>query len=322
MDSQNNLRPVISIVCPVFNEAQCIREFAGKLLQTLETLEGFLFEVIFIDDGSTDDSMGLLVGLAKEDERIKVIELSRNFGKEAALTAGFDFATGDAIISMDSDMQHPPNVIPKILQKWQEGGDIVIASRTNKKIDSQLHSAIRNLFYKIHNRLSTVQLSKNSGDFRLLNRDATEALKLLPERQRFMKGLFSWIGFKTDFVEYEVQDRLAGTTKFTRIRLWNLALEGITSFSTVPLKIWSYLGLVGASLSIIYASYIIFRTVTSGIEVPGYASLFTVILFFGSIQLIGIGVLGEYIGRIYLETKQRPIYLTRRVLNTNKPPKA
>jgi glycosyltransferase involved in cell wall biosynthesis len=222
-------------------------------------------------------------------------------------------AKGDAVIPIDADLQDPPELIPQMIAAWKDGADVVLAKRINRDSDSYLKKQSAKLFYRFFNRLSPVQIPENVGDFRLMNRQSVDAVKALPEHQRFMKGLFSWVGFKTVTLEYTRAPRLAGKTKFSGWKLWNFALDGITSFSTIPLKIWTYMGLVGALLSILYGFFIISRTLIYGIEVPGYSSILVAILFFGSLQLISLGVLGEYLGRIYLESKQRPLYFIRRV---------
>ena len=266
-----------------------------------------------MDDGSTDSTLSELIELTKKDTRFHILEFSRNFGKEAALSAGIDFANGDAVIPIDADLQDPPELIIKMVQLWKDGAEVVLAKRVDRSTDSFMKRKTASLFYKLHNKLSTsMRIPENVGDFRLMDRVVVDALKQLPERQRFMKGLFAWVGFKSVTVEYSRSSRSAGETKFSGWRLWNFALEGITSFSLVPLKIWTYLGLFGAFLAFLYASFIIVRTLIFGIVLPGYASLLVVVLFFGSLQLISIGILGEYIGRIYFETKNRPLYIVRK----------
>ena len=266
-----------------------------------------------MDDGSTDSTLSELIELTKKDTRFHILEFSRNFGKEAALSAGIDFANGDAVIPIDADLQDPPELIIKMVQLWKDGAEVVLAKRVDRSTDSFMKRKTASLFYKLHNKLSTsMRIPENVGDFRLMDRVVVDALKQLPERQRFMKGLFAWVGFKSVTVEYSRSSRSAGETKFSGWRLWNFALEGITSFSLVPLKIWTYFGLFGAFLAFLYASFIIVRTLIFGIVLPGYASLLVVVLFFGSLQLISIGILGEYIGRIYFETKNRPLYIVRK----------
>ena len=254
-----------------------------------------------------------LSSIAQQDRRFLVVELSRNFGKEAALTAALDHAAGAAAIPIDADLQDPPEVIEQMLSLWESGFEVVIARRIDRRSDSLFKRKTAALFYKIHNQLSSIQIPENVGDFRLLDRIAIDAIKSLPEQHRFMKGIFSWVGFKTATVEYRREARVAGRTKFSGWRLWNFAIEGLTSFSNAPLKLWSYVGLVGALLSALYATFIVIRTIALGVDVPGYASLLVAVLFLGSLQSIALGLLGEYIGRIYDESKRRPIYLVRKV---------
>lgn len=304
-------RQLVSIVTPFYNEGEAIEHFYRATSAIFEQLPDLDFEVVCVDDGSRDDTLAKLIALIRRDPRFMVIELSRNFGKEAALTAGVDVARGDAVIPFDADLQDPPEMIPVMIAEWLQGVDVVLARRSHRDSDSFLKRTTAEGFYRCHNRLSSIKLPESVGDFRLMNRAAIDALKQLPERQRFMKGLFAWIGFRTKTLEYTRKPRSAGTSKFTGWKLWNFALEGITSFSSVPLRIWTYVGGVGAIATLAYAVFIVVKTLIHGVDVPGYASLLVAILFFGSLQLISLGILGEYLGRIYLETKQRPIYLVR-----------
>ncbi len=309
--SDKTEKPLVSIIVPFYNEGGGVESFHQAILPILDGVPNVRFEVVCVDDGSPDDTLLKLIALVDRDSRFRVVELSRNFGKEAALTAGIDAACGDAVIPIDADLQDPPELIPTLIGEWQKGAEVVLARRNERSSDSYMKRKTAEWFYRIHNSLSGVKIPENVGDFRLMARAAVDALKQLPERQRFMKGLFAWIGFKTVTVNYTRSPRSSGTTKFSSWKLWNFALEGISSFSTVPLRIWTYIGGVGTIASFIYASFIVIRTLVYGIEVPGYASLLVLVLFFGSLQLISVGVLGEYIGRIYLETKQRPTYLVR-----------
>lgn len=308
-------KPVVSLVVPFYNEGTAVEVFFETIRRTLATIDTVAFEMVCIDDGSGDDTLARLLAASRVDPRIKVLELSRNFGKEAALTAGLDAATGDAVIPMDADLQDPPELIIPMIEKWRGGADVVLAKRIDRQTDSMAKRGTANLFYKIHNRVSHVEIPSNVGDFRLMNRTSVDALKRLPERQRFMKGMFAWIGFRTEVVEYERPARAAGSSKFTGWKLWNFALEGFTSFSSAPLRIWSYIGSFGTLLTLAYLVFIVIRTLIYGIDVPGYASLLVSVLFFGSLQLLSIGILGEYIGRIYMESKQRPVYVVRQVYN-------
>lgn len=302
----------ISIVVPFYNEGEGVNSFYRALSEVLESIPGYEMEVVCVDDGSQDDTLEKLVSIVRKDPRFRVIELSRNFGKEAALTAGIDAAKGDAVIPIDADLQDPPELISALVEKWEEGAEVVLARRVDRSSDPFLKRKTAELFYRFHNRLSTVQIPENVGDFRLMDRVAVDALKQLPEQQRFMKGLFAWIGFKTTSVDYARSRRTSGNSKFSGWKLWNFALEGLTSFSTAPLKLWSYIGGLGAIATFSYALFIITRTLLHGVDIPGYASLLVAVLFFGSLQLIGVGVLGEYIGRIYMESKKRPMYLVRK----------
>ena len=301
----------VSLVVPVFNEAATIGFFLQAVRPVVDRLPNLAFEFVFVNDGSSDDSLSRLLDAQAADPRIVVIDLSRNFGKEAALTAGLNEASGDAAIPIDIDLQDPPEVIPKLIEQWQAGYEVVLAQRRVRAADSRLKRGTARWFYRIHNWVSESALPEDVGDFRLLDRLAVDALKQFPERRRFMKGLLSSLGFRTTAICYDRKPRVAGRSKFSGWELWNLAIEGITSYSIAPLRIWTYLGLSVALLSFVYLSVIVIRTVWFGVDVPGYASLLVSILFLGGIQLIGTGVLGEYIGRIYMETKQRPIYLVR-----------
>ncbi len=304
---------LLSIVVPFFNEADGVARFRDTLLPCLDAIAGTGWEIICVDDGSADGTLTALAAVAAGDARFKILELSRNFGKEAALTAGLDAARGAAVIPIDADLQDPPALIAEMVAAWRAGAEVVLARRADRSTDGVLKRQSAAWFYKVHNRLSKTKIPENVGDFRLMDRVVVEALKQLPERQRFMKGLFAWVGFRTVTIDYIRAERAAGTTKFSGFALWNFALEGFTSFSTTPLKIWTYLGACSAILTFAYAVYITLRTIFFGIDVPGYASLLVAVLFFGSVQLLSIGLLGEYIGRIYIETKQRPTYLIRRI---------
>lgn len=304
-------RPVVSIVAPFFNEGEVVAAFYERVTQVVNALPDIDFEFVCVNDGSRDDTLDRLAQLAATDSRVRVIELSRKFGKEAALTAGLDEARGDAVIPIDADLQDPPELIPTLIARWREGYEVVLAKRSDRDSDGYLKRKTAELFYRMHNRISEITVPENVGDFRLVDRVVVNALRALPERQRFMKGLFAWVGFKTITVEYARAPRVAGNTKFSGWRLWNFALEGITSFSTIPLRLWTYVGTSIALIGFLFILRIIVRVLIFGIELPGYASLFTAILFLGGIQLVGIGVVGEYIGRMYMESKQRPIYVIR-----------
>ncbi len=304
--------PLISLVVPFYNEGEAVEHFFDVVMPLMSGIDGIRFEIVCVNDGSRDDTLDRLIAIGTQDRRVRVIDLTRNFGKEAALTAGIDEAVGDAVIPIDADLQDPPSLIPAMIEHWRGGAEVVAARRTNRACDSFAKRTAAKLYYRVHNALSEVKLPENVGDFRLMDRQVVNALRSLPERRRFMKGLFAWVGFRTVIVDYEREARSAGKSKFSGWKLWNFALEGITSFSTVPLRSWTYIGLGIAALSFVYGSFIVMRTLMFGNPVPGYASLISAMLFISGIELVGIGVVGEYIGRIYYETKERPVYLVRR----------
>jgi glycosyltransferase involved in cell wall biosynthesis len=313
----NEGQKLVSIVVPFYNEGAGVEKFRAALLPCLAAIAETDWEIICVDDGSRDTTLAELIAVQAVDRRFLVIELSRNFGKEAALTAGLDAARGDAVIPIDADLQDPPELIAEMVAAWRAGAEVVLARRGDRASDGVMKRKTASWFYSLHNRLSKTKIPVNVGDFRLMDRIVVDAVKRLPERQRFMKGLFAWVGFRTVTIDYVRAGRAAGETKFSGFALWNFALEGLTSFSTTPLKIWTYLGAASASLTAAYAVFIILRTIIMGIHVPGYASLLVAVLFFGSVQLMSIGLLGEYIGRIYIETKQRPTYVIRREYASN-----
>ncbi|WP_367376529.1 glycosyltransferase family 2 protein [Hafnia alvei] len=300
----------ISLVVPVFNEEDTIPIFY-KAVREYEPLQKYDVEIVFINDGSKDSTENIINALAISDELVKPLSFTRNFGKEPALFAGLDHASGEAVIPIDVDLQDPIEVIPQLIEKWKSGADVVLAKRTDRSTDSGLKRKSAEMFYKLHNKISTPKIEENVGDFRLMSRDTVENIKKLPERNLFMKGILSWVGGHTEVVEYSRAERCAGDSKFNGWKLWNLALEGITSFSTFPLRIWTYIGLGVSAFAFLYAAWMIVDKLVWGNPVPGYPSLMTAILFLGGVQLIGIGVLGEYIGRIYLESKSRPRYILK-----------
>ena len=279
-----------------------------KLIPIMQDIQRS-YEIIFVNDGSTDNTLNVLLKAKSKNSQIRILNLSRNFGKEAALTAGLEHAMGEAVIPIDADLQHPPEIIIEFIKKWEDGFDVVVGKRTVRTGEGVIKKLTAKYFYKFHNQISDVEIPYNVGDFRLMSRKVIEALKRLPENQRFMKGLFAWVGFNTAVVEYEQAPRSAGKTSYNGLKLWDFALEGITSFSTLPLRIWMYIGFLISFLSFLYGSAIVINTLILGVDTPGYASMITIILFLGGIQLIGIGILGEYIGRIYKETKRRPLYI-------------
>jgi len=298
----------LSIVCPFFNEEAVVDAFMQKIHQILEQIDR-PFEIICVNDGSDDKTLEKLIEAKKRYANLRILDFSRNFGKEAALTAGLDHALGELIIPIDADLQDPPELIPDFIAKWQEGYDVVVAKRVDRSTDGILKRVTARLYYKFHNRIAQPKIPDNVGDYRLITRKVLQAIQKIPENQRFMKGIFAWVGFRTGVVEYSRQKRKAGKTSFHGWGLWNFALDGITGFSTVPLRVWLYIGFLISILSFLYGTYIVLRTLVFGVDLPGYASLLTSILFLGGIQLIGIGVLGEYLGRIYMETKRRPQYI-------------
>ncbi|WP_081836014.1 glycosyltransferase family 2 protein [Thiomicrospira pelophila] len=309
LDQDLDSRVDLSIVVPCYNEEAVIPIFLTTIEPILKSLD-LSYELVFVNDGSRDNTLGVLQQAKLDYPQIRIINFSRNFGKEAALSAGIDFADGKALIPMDVDLQDPPELIPEMVRIWREDGiDVVLAKRTDRSKDSFFKRWSANFFYRLNNKISVNRIPENVGDFRLVSRRCVEAIKLMGETQRFMKGIFAWVGFKTHTIEYQRDERQAGQTSFNAWKLWNLALEGITSFSTAPLRVWLYVGLVAWCLSIFYGSWIILRTLIYGVDLPGYASMFTAILFLGSTQLIVLGVIGEYIGRIYLESKGRPLYI-------------
>lgn len=305
----------LSLVVPVFNEAATIDLFIARIIEVFKSEALIGLELVFVNDGSTDTTLDLLLERQKSDPRIRIVDLSRNFGKEAALTAGLQSASGQVVVPIDVDLQDPPEVILQMIARWREGYEVVLGHRVSRNNDSWAKQVSANWFYRLHNKIADQPLPENVGDFRLMDRCVIDALQTLPESRRFMKGLFAWVGFRTTYVDYERPERVAGETKFNGWRLWNFALEGITSFSTEPLRIWTYLGLLVSLVSFSFAIFIVLRTLISGIDLPGYASLMVAVTFLGGLQLIGIGVLGEYLGRTYIESKRRPVFLVRRVYN-------
>ncbi len=300
----------LSIVIPCYNEVENLDHLFSRLQAVLSSLD-IAYEIICINDGSRDATLDCLIEHHQGNSAIKVINFSRNFGKEIALSAGIDFSAGDAVIPLDADLQDPPELIAEMLGKWQEGFDIVYATRRTRRQDSYLKRTTAAGFYRVMNWLSDIPVPPNTGDFRLLDRKVVDALKLLPERNRFMKGLFSWVGFRQTVIYYDRPGRERGKTSWNYWRLWNFALDGITSFSVQPLKIWLYVGLVISMVALIYASFLVLRTLIYGRDLPGYASLMVAVLFMGGIQLLTLGIIGEYLGRIYGEVKGRPLYLVR-----------
>jgi glycosyltransferase involved in cell wall biosynthesis len=295
-------------VVPVFNEDESIDAFLAAITPELQRA-GARFEVIFVNDGSTDSTLPLLIDLAASLPYLRAVNLSRNFGKEAAMTAGLDQAKGDAAVLIDVDLQDPPELLGRFIARWREGYDVVYGLRESRVADGKLKALTAGLFYAAFNRIAATAIPHNVGDFRLIDRRVIEALRQLPERGRFMKGLFAWVGFPSIAVPYARPARLHGQTKWNYWRLWNFAIDGIVSFSTAPLRIWTYCGVAIALFALAYAVFIVLDVLLFGIAVPGYASLIIVMLFSTAANLVSLGMIGEYVSRLFVETKQRPIYL-------------
>ena len=300
----------ISVVVPLYNEELNIDYLFKRLLSELSRLD-MSYEIVCVNDGSKDNTIGCLIEHHHQNPRIKVVNLSRNYGKEIALSAGLDYANGNAVIPIDADLQDPPELIAELVEKWREGYDVVYATRRSRQGESWVKRFTANVFYRTIDGLSQVPIPRNTGDFRLLDRRVVEALKRMPERNRFMKGLFAWVGFKQTSVIYDRPSRYKGETKWNYWKLWNFAIDGITSFSFLPLKVWSYVGLLVSIPSLFYAGFLLLRTLVFGRDLPGYASIMVAVLFLGGVQLVSLGVLGEYLGRVYEEVKGRPLYLVR-----------
>lgn len=303
----------LSLVVPMHNESAMIGEFYARITRVLAAT-GLSYELICVNDGSRDDTLALLEELHAVDPRVKVIDLSRNFGKEAAMTAGIDFACGEAVIPIDADLQDPPEVILELIAKWQEGYDVAYATRITRDGETLLKRLTALLFYRVIQKLSPIAIPPDTGDFRLMSRPVVDALVQLREHHRFMKGLFSWVGFRQISVPYHREPRFAGMSKFNYWKLWNFAIEGITSFSFIPLQVATYVGFLVAMVAFVYGLWFTVDTLLHGNPVPGYPSLIVTILFLGGAQLMTLGIIGEYVGRIYNESKRRPLYLIRRRL--------
>jgi glycosyltransferase involved in cell wall biosynthesis len=310
---------LLSLVVPVFNEEATIELFVlsidGHRPAILEALgpRGRI-EIVFVDDGSQDRSAEIIARLAERRPDIVLVKLSRNFGKDIALTAGLAHASGDAVIPIDVDLQDPPEIIPAMIAAWRAGAKVVNARRRSRGVDTWLKRLTAGAFYSVFNRISSYPIQRNVGDFRLLDRDVVNAINAIPERVRFMKGLLSWVGYTQATVEFDRRNRSGGKSKWAYWRLWNFALDGITGSTTLPLRIWTYVGLLLAAGSVIYAGYIVTLALTQGISVPGYASLLVVMLVIGAINMISLGLLGEYVGRIAIEVRQRPLYLVENIV--------
>jgi polyisoprenyl-phosphate glycosyltransferase len=300
--------PELSVIIPVLNEEANVPHIVARLAAVLETTVAS-WEILFVDDGSRDGTMAAIGAEARKDARVRCVSFSRNFGKEVALAAGLDHARGEAVVLIDADLQHPPETIPAFVAKWREGYDMVYAQRVDRTADGALYRRLAKRFYKVFESFGDVPLPEGAGDFRLMSRRVVESLRRMPERARFSKGLYAWVGFKSIGIPYEVAERLHGTTKWNYRKLFRFAFDGLTSFSTAPLKLATYTGLAISLFAFLYAATIIVRTLIFGVNVPGFPSLIVSVMFFSGIQLIFLGVIGEYVGRIFAEVKHRPLYL-------------
>lgn len=297
----------LSLIIPFFNEEKSVPVFFERIAEVFSATEArYTLELLCVNDGSSDGTFAALVSAQKKNSSMRIIDFSRNFGKEAAVTAGLDFATGDAVVPIDADLQHPPEVILEMLQKWEEGFEVVLARRVDRDTDRAAQRLSARAFYSLSRYITEVEIPADVGDFRLMDRKVVDAIRTMREQCRFMKGIFAWVGFRTTVINYKVDAREHGESKFNTWKLWNFALEGITSFSTVPLRVWTYIGGCVSGLAFLYAIYLIIKTLVFGVDAPGYASLMVVLLFSTGIQLVGIGILGEYLGRVFAEVKGAP----------------
>lgn len=300
--------PKLSVVVPAYNESEGLREFHARLARVFDGLD-LDCEVLYVDDGSRDDTYAVMCALRTQDPRVATLRLSRNFGKELALTAGLDHADADAVVVIDADLQDPPELIPEFVAHWREGFDVIYGTRASRAGETGLKKLTSTAFYRVMARLSQTPVPRDTGDFRLISRRALDALRQVRERQRFMKGLFTWVGFRQKAVLYHRDPRFAGATKWNYWRLWNFAIDGITSFSNAPLKIATYAGLLTALVAFVFGVWVLGKALLFSDPVRGYPSLMVVVLFLGGVQLMALGVIGEYLGRLYVESKQRPLYL-------------
>ena len=300
--------PDISLIVPMYNESEGCEQFFDAVVPILEGISS-AYEIICINDGSKDDTFAVLQKCREKNDRIKLINLSRNFGKEAAMTAGLDMARGKTVVPIDADLQDPPELIVDMYKAWQDGAQVVLARRIDRSSDTLFKRLSARYFYSLFAKMSKPGIPADVGDYRLMDRVVVDAMKKLPERSRFMKGLFAWVGYHQVTIDYVRPPRAAGETSFNFTKLWNFALDGIFSFSAVPLKVWSYFGVAVSVLSVVYMSFLIIQTMITGVDVPGYASTLSVILFFNGITMLSLGAIGEYMARIFVEVKQRPVYL-------------
>ncbi len=309
-DSNKKAGVLISVVVPVYNEDEVLPAFHKRTSAVLDSMS-IAAEVIYVNDGSDDNTLPVLMDLRERDSRVAIVDLSRNFGKEIALSAGLDYAKGSAVIVIDADLQDPPELIPTLVKDWQDGFDVVYAKRSTREGETFLKKVTAHAFYRLISRVSRVEMPEDVGDFRLLSRQTVESLKQLREQHRSMKGLFAWIGYSQKAVLYQREPRFAGQSKWSYWSLWNFAIEGITSYTIAPLKVATYVGIAVALLAFVYAGVIVYRTLMYGNPVAGYPSLIVLILFLGGVQLITLGMIGEYLGRVFDETKRRPLYFVR-----------
>lgn len=300
--------PLLTLVVPVYNEEEALAGFV-EAVDAACSGHSFRFEYLFVDDGSNDSTRQHLRALVAARDDVALLGFSRNFGKEAALTAGIEHARGDVVVPIDVDLQDPPQLVPRFVEHWRNGHDVVYGVRTRRQADSLLKRVSATGFYRLFNRLSREHIPADAGDFRLMDRKVINALRRMPERNRFMKGMFAWVGFSSIGVPFERPQRARGSSKWSYWRLWNFALDGIAGFTTVPLRLWLYIGAVVSLLAFAYAVVIVLRVLVHGVDIPGYASLLTVVLFFGGIQLLSLGIIGEYLARLFVEAKRRPLYV-------------
>ncbi|MHA7776273.1 glycosyltransferase family 2 protein [Roseibium sp. M-1] len=312
-ESSRPQAPLLSVIVPVYNEEEVIRHFLEATRPVLERT-GLAYEYVFIDDGSRDRTADILSQVLSDGLPGRLLGLSRNFGKEAALSAGLEAAKGDIAVIIDADLQDPPELILQMLDGWRAGYDVVYGLRVDRSSDTVMKRSTADMFYRLFNRLANINMPANAGDFRLIDRAVVDALLRLPERNRFMKGLFAWVGFPAMALPYERPPRKAGTGKFNYWKLWNFALDGLTGFTTLPLRVWFYGGALISLSAFAYALYLVLRVLVFGIDVPGYASLMVALLFFSGVQLLSIGMIGEYVARLFNEAKQRPVYILQDVI--------
>ena len=320
MSKTKSAHPVLSVVIPMRNEQAMLDLLFARLFPVLDVI-GETYEIICVNDGSTDETLARLVDLHSKNASLRIVDLSRSFGKEAALTSGMEHARGDAVVVMDADLQDPPELIKDFIATWKSGSQVVYGARRSRDQDGFFKRVSAQKFYALFNHLSDTPIPPDAGDFRLMDRVAVDALLRLPEHSRFMKGMFAWVGFKQTGVPFDRPERPAGDTKWPFWSLYKFALDGIFSFSTVPLRVWTWVGSMAAVFALVYAAFLIVRTLIYGADVPGYASLMVAVLFFGGVQLISTGVLGEYIGRIYRDSKARPLYIVNQTIGFKDHPK-